>query len=148
MYKQGENDDWTHLHHIVGFDYEEGYEYVLLVRMVKDRTPSEYSVKYILLKTLSQTKRTCIKEEELTMWIASEKQMFENEYGRERPFLMHKLKEEDEWSPLHHLMGFHHREGYEYEVLVKMNTIINPQITNYNKRYTLMDIISETKTER
>lgn len=49
----GSDDTWMALTEIEGFDYEEGYEYVLNVKKVIQADP--YSVKYVLLNILSKS---------------------------------------------------------------------------------------------
>lgn len=53
--KENETDNWMALTKIEGFDYEEGYEYLLNVKKVIQAEP--YSVKYILLDILSKNKK-------------------------------------------------------------------------------------------
>jgi hypothetical protein len=52
--KTGTND-WMALTKIEGFDFEEGFEYVINVEKVTQAEP--YSVKYMLLKTVSKIKK-------------------------------------------------------------------------------------------
>ena len=61
QYKLRESDSWESLYPlIVGFDdYEEGYEYLLLVKIGKIKKPAEdqYPKTYTFLKIISKTKK-------------------------------------------------------------------------------------------
>jgi len=53
--KETETNNWMALTEIEGFDFEEGYEYVLNIKKVIQAEP--YSVKYILLNIISRNKK-------------------------------------------------------------------------------------------
>jgi hypothetical protein len=60
LVKIGDNADWQFFYsHIEGFDYEEGYEYVLKVRIEnRENTPADASsIRYILVKEVSKTRK-------------------------------------------------------------------------------------------
>lgn len=60
LVKIGDNTEWQFFYsHIEGFDYEEGYEYVLNVRMeARENTPADASsIRYILVKEVSKTRK-------------------------------------------------------------------------------------------
>ncbi|MCW3786040.1 DUF4377 domain-containing protein [Plebeiibacterium sediminum] len=50
--KNTDSDNWMALTKIEGFNYETGYEYVLKVKKITQAEP--YSVKYVLLETISK----------------------------------------------------------------------------------------------
>ncbi len=60
--KEGDDKDWSFFYsNIEGFNYEAGYEYVLEVKKenVSSPTPADAStIKYILVKEISKTKKT------------------------------------------------------------------------------------------
>ena len=53
--KTTDSNNWMALTEIEGFDYETGYEYELRVKKVTQAEP--YSVKYVLLETISKEKK-------------------------------------------------------------------------------------------
>jgi len=60
QYKLDESDNWMILSEtIVGFKYEEGYEYILLVKSSKVKNPAEDQLptRYTLLKVISKIKK-------------------------------------------------------------------------------------------
>ena len=60
LYKLKETDAWVTLSdHIIGFDYEEGYEFLLLVEISKVKHPyyGQNRERYNLLKIISKTKK-------------------------------------------------------------------------------------------
>ena len=60
LYKLKEMDAWVTLNeNIIGFDYEEGYEYLLLVEISKIKKPyyGQHPERYTLLKIISKTKK-------------------------------------------------------------------------------------------
>jgi hypothetical protein len=60
LVKIGDDTEWQFFYsHIEGFDYKEGYEYVLDVRTeARQSTPADASsMRYILVKEVSKTKK-------------------------------------------------------------------------------------------
>ena len=53
--KNTDSDNWMALTEIEGFNYENGYEYELRVKKVTQAEP--YSVKYVLIETISKEKK-------------------------------------------------------------------------------------------
>ena len=53
--KNTDSDNWMALTEIEGFNYENGYEYELKVKKVTQAEP--YSVKYVLIETISKEKK-------------------------------------------------------------------------------------------
>jgi len=88
-------------------------------------------------------------DEELTMWIASEKVLSGDPVGGEvRPMIQYKLNESDIWMSLReNIAGFDYEEGYEYVILVKCTRIKNPLQDQSAEQYSLIKIISKTKVE-
>lgn len=88
-------------------------------------------------------------DEDILMWIASEKTMgFDPVSTNEYPMLRYKLRESDSWMLLgESIAGFDYEEGYEYIILVKMEKIKNSVPDLSGEQYTLIEIISKTKKE-
>ena len=60
LVKEGDAQNWTLFYsNIDGFDYEEGYEYVLKVKKLNVENPpaDRSSIKYTLIKVVSKTKK-------------------------------------------------------------------------------------------
>lgn len=60
QYKEEGSDEWLNMYGgIEGFNYEEGYEYVIEVKREKVENPpaDASSIKYILVKEISKTKK-------------------------------------------------------------------------------------------
>ncbi|MEK6492655.1 DUF4377 domain-containing protein [Myroides odoratimimus] len=60
QYKEEGSDEWLNMYSsIEGFNYEEGYEYVIEVKREKVENPpaDASSIKYILVKEISKTKK-------------------------------------------------------------------------------------------
>lgn len=63
----GGEDYWFSVQYIDGFDYEEGYEYLLKVEVVKYKNPpiDMSGTKYKLIEILSKSKNTICNKKEL-----------------------------------------------------------------------------------
>jgi hypothetical protein len=83
------------------------------------------------------------------MWIASEKEMgYSPVSSMEYYMIQYKFKESDNWMLLgENIAGFDYEEGYEYIIRVKMTKIKNPLQDQSGVQYTLIKIVSKTKTE-
>lgn len=88
-------------------------------------------------------------EDEIRMWIASEKKMGMTPVGlEERLMFQYKLKESGDWMFLcESLAGFDYEEGYEYIILVKEKKIKNPVQDQSGINYSFIKVLSKTKVE-
>ena len=114
-------DEWVSFDGIEGFDYEEGYEYVIRVKREKWHNGEIMDAgmyRYILLKVISKTKKNSKGpfEEVFYIEVASRKNdnpetMVENPYyARLSPLL--------DWDIFPSIIDLDYEEGHEYSLLV------------------------------
>ena len=114
-------DEWVYFDWVKGFDYEEGYEYVIRVWREKWHNGEiiDASIyRYTLLKVISKTKKNSEGpfEEVFFLTVASRKNddpetMTENPYYVLSP-------DSSGWDIFPSITGFDYEEGYEYQIFV------------------------------
>ena len=121
--------------------------------MKKTNTNKHIIMKHLLFVLILCLLAACNKEKEkiFEMTIASKTvKRVEPTGGVELDYLLAKWGKYIEWTvfaPYSAIRGFEYIEGYEYLLLVKETHIKNPPMDHRGVEYSLIEIISITKTE-
>lgn len=138
---------------LVDFNYERGYRYTFNAKKIwMSEPPQDVSkIKYIISELLSKEKViTTDKEEEMTLFVASETVKFIPKYRKEdeaedesSPNIYDALRVKEvstnSWMAIIDIESFIYEVGHEYEIRVKKVTQAEP----YSVKYVLLDIVSE-----
>ncbi|WP_461632286.1 DUF4377 domain-containing protein [Labilibaculum euxinus] len=138
---------------LVDFNYERGYRYTFKAKKIwMSEPPQDASdIKYILSELLLKEKViTEDKEEEMTLFVASETIKFIPRYRKEyeaedesAPNIYDALRVKevgkDSWMALVDIEDFNYKSGWEYEIRVRKVTQAEP----YSVKYVLLDIVSK-----
>ncbi len=132
-------ENWQNLYgEIEGFEYEEGYEYVITVEKTDVQHPPDDapSFRYVF-KNLIEKKIPVV-----ILQVAN--RYTECEDVKIYKCLLVKESTDDDWKPLDQgIEGFAYREGYEYELEAEKKLMTRPEEQGYHYNYILKKIISE-----
>jgi heat shock protein HslJ len=124
---------------IEGFEYEEGYEYIIrvMVEEVEDPPADASSLKYTLVEVLDKQPVA-----EQTLFIGP--YLVECEGEGSMVCMLVKERPEDDYGLFYDpIQGFDYAEGYEYELLVRIDSVENPPAGGSSLRYTLLELVQQ-----
>jgi heat shock protein HslJ len=130
---------------IEGFEYEEGYEYEIVVRQeqVENAPADASSIKWTLVEVVS-------KEPVANTGVAVEKTIYIGpnlvDCVGVAPQKCMQVKEnsEDDYSMFYNqIEGFDYEEGYEYELVVREEKVENPPADASSLKWTLVEEVSK-----
>lgn len=137
-------------------DYERGYQYIYKVKKVWMHNPPQdvSSIKYIFMEQLSKKKEvTENSEKDIQLYVLPQKVEYSPwivkkaiaDGTSQRYDALHARNEKTgEWMALLEIEGFDFENGYEYVINVRETTQADP----YEKRYTLLDVVSKEESEK
>lgn len=123
---------------IEGFDYEEGYEYEIIVDKIEIPEPpaDAPSFRYVLKEVLEKKIPVVILQVANRYTECEDVKIYE--------CLLAKESTENEWKPLNQgIEGFNYKEGYEYELEAEKKLMTRPEEQGYLYNYILKKVISE-----
>jgi uncharacterized lipoprotein YbaY len=142
LVKENPNDEYTLFYDsIEGFDYEEGYEYEIIVRIEPvENPPADASAfHYTLVEVVSKTPVG----QEVTWYIGP--QLVECVGVAPQTCLQVKTNPEDEYTLFYgSIDGFEFAERVEYEIIVRIEPVANPPADGSAYTYTLVEVVDET----
>ncbi len=142
LVRENQDDEWGLFYdQIEGFEYEEGFLYVLLVNeeRVDDPPADASSISLKLVEVVSQTP-VAIK----TVFIGPERVECEGE-GPQSCY-QYKENREDPWLLYYYdIQGFDYEEGFEYELLLAETNIVNPPAGGSSTQLTLVQQIEKSE---
>ena len=137
-------------------DYERGYQYIYKVKKVWMHNPPQdvSSIKYIFMEQLSKKKEvTENSEKDIQLYVLPQKVEYSPwivkkaiaDGTSQRYDALHVRNEKTgEWMALLEVEGFDFENSYEYVINVRETTQADP----YEKRYTLLDVVSKEESEK
>lgn len=155
LVKRGDAANWEYFYsQIEGFSYEEGNEYVLEVKEVKnENVPADASsIKYELVKEVSKTAKTSENLPEAALNSLGEivkytiaSKTIDCEGVAPQKCLLVKRGDATEWEYFYDAInGFTYEEGYEYELEVREIEVENVPADASSIKYELVNEISKT----
>ncbi|MCP4347132.1 MAG: DUF4377 domain-containing protein, partial [Desulfobacterales bacterium] len=126
---------------IENFFYKEGYFYEITVRVTEIDNPpiDSSSKKYMLTEIISR------EEEYETKTLLINSSLADCVGVSPRKCMLIREAESDEWKFFYdEIENFFYKEGYFYEITVRVTEIDNPPIDGSSKKYMLTEIISRT----
>jgi len=143
LVKEDPQDEYTLFYdQIEGFDFEEGFEYELLVEeeKVEDPPAGGSSLKWTLVQILNKQPVPLAAEGEIkTIFVGPT--LVDCEGVAPQKCMQVKENPEEEYSLFYdQIEGFDFEEGYEYELVVQVQQVENPPADGSSLRYVLVSV--------
>lgn len=136
---------------IAGFTFEPGFEYELLVQVdtVENPPADGSSLSYTLVEIVSQTPvETADAGTDVTTTLFVGPELVECTGVAPQQCLQVRTDPTTEYTLFYDtIQGFNFEPGYEYELLVQVDTVDNPPADGSSLAYTLVEIVSQTPVE-
>jgi heat shock protein HslJ len=150
LVKENMEDEYMNFYdQIEGFDYVEGYEYELIVRVDEFEGPpvDASSLMYTLVEVVKQTQFIAPEEPvEKTIFIGPV--LVDCVGVAPQVCVLVKENAEDEYEFFYdQIEGFEYEEGYEFELIVRIEEVENPPADASSLRYVLLEVLRKTKVD-
>jgi heat shock protein HslJ len=146
LVRESPEDEFTLFYdQIEGFDYEEGYEYKIVVKEenVEDPPAGGSSLKYSLVSVESK-EPVPIAEEVVEKIIYVGSELVDCVGVAPQKCMLIKEKPDDEYTFFYdQIEGFEYEEGYEYELVIKEEQVENPPADASSIKWTLVSVESK-----
>ncbi len=145
--KENPEDDWQLFYdNIEGFDYEEGFNYEIELRIeaVENPPAGGSSLQYTLIRILNkQPAAGYAPDAEEVTWIVGPEKVDCVGVGPQQ-CLQIKENPEDDWQLFYdQIEGFTHEDGHAYVIRVLVEPVENPPADASSLKYTLIEILEE-----
>jgi len=146
LVKENPGDDYTLFYsQIEGFEFEEGYEYKLVVKeeQVADPPPGGSSLKWSLVWAESKEPVPIAGDAvEKTIYVGPE--LVDCTGAAPQKCMLVKENPEDDYTLFYdQIEGFNYEEGYEYELVIKEEQVEDPPADASSIKWTLVSIESK-----
>ncbi len=147
LVKENPEDKWQFFYEqIIGFDYEEGYDYEIEVAITPvDNPPAGgSSLEYTLVRILNKQQSPDFPPEaEEVTWIVGP-ELAECVGVGPQTCMQIKENPEDEWQLFYDsIEGFEYEEGNEYVIRVLVEPVENPPADASSLSYTLIEVVAQ-----
>jgi heat shock protein HslJ len=150
LVKENPGDEYTLFYdQIGGFDYEEGFEYKLVVReeQVENPPAGGSSLKWYLVRIESKESVPIAGDVvEKTLFVGPE--LVDCTGVAPQKCMLVKDNPKDEYSFFYdQIEGFDYEEGYEYELVVQVEPVEDPPADASSLKWTLVNVVSKEPVE-
>ena len=145
LVKENPEDNWQLFYdQIEGFEYEEGYDYIIKVReeQVENPPAGGSSIRWILVEVVSKEK---VEHPEKLVIVGP--YLVECEGEGPRLCMLVKESRERDWQLFYdQIEGFEFEEGYEYQIRVREEQVEDPPAGGSSIRWMLVDQYSKERS--
>lgn len=144
--KENSEDEYTLFYdQIEGFDYEEGYEYKIVIKeeQVENPPAGGSSLKWTLVRIESKEPVPIAEEAvEKTIYVGPE--LVDCVSVAPQKCMLIKENQDADYTLFYdQIVGFDYEEGYEYKLVIKEEQVVNPQADASSIKWTLVSVESK-----